>query len=538
MKKNRFKVLLLVITLLITTNTSYSSSRFNMTYLHYGSSKSYIKFINNTRNSLDSVSPNYLNINSDGNLETNNIDKDFISKVHASGIKVMPFLSNHWNREAGELALTKKEELVKQIVTLVEDNNFDGINIDIENLNGESKEAFTNFIELLRKNLNSNKQISVAVAANPYGTDKGWQGMYDYKALANYCDYLMIMTYDESYSGSDPGPVASIPFVEKSIKFALNTGVPSNKIVLGIPFYGRIWNTNDLENTEKENRIVGKGISSNNINSLLSFYNATTTYDSVSKTMKATFVVDIDDEKKNLYSWGVPVTEGNYEIWFDNDYTIKEKLKLVEKYNLKGTGSWSLGQENKDIWKCYKSWLNGNYFNDIDNHWAKNDILSVYQKDWMRGISSTEFGPYDKLTRAQAAVTIVRALDLDLIDTKSHFTDVKDTYWANKEIETAYYYNIIKGKGNDIFDPDNIITRQEMAQIFYNIIGTELSKTEEKKSFIDINENDWAYKAIIKTTNYGIFKGFDNNTFRPTEKVTRAQMASILNRSSAYMKLD
>lgn len=533
--KTTFQLILIIAILIINTHTSYSSSRFNMSYLHYGSPKSYLSYINDTDNSLDCVSPNYLDINSNGDLETNNIDRELVKEVHDRGMKITPFLSNHWDRNAGELALEKKEELVEQIVAIIEDNDFDGINVDIENLDGKSKEAFTAFIKLLRQNLQEDKEICVAVAANPYGSDKGWQGMYDYKALSEYCDYLMIMTYDESYGGSDPGPVASMSFVENSIKYAIKAGIPSHKILLGIPFYGRIWNVDDMDNEEKENRIIGKGITANTINSLISFYDGTITYDDTSKSMKANFIVETDDEKKDLYSWGVPVTEGNYEIWFDDNFTIKEKLKLVGKYDLKGTGSWSLGQENKDIWKYYKSWLNGDYFNDIENHWAENDILSVYNKDWMRGISSTQFGPYDKLTRAQAAVTIVRALDIDLISSASNFTDVKDSHWAKTEIETAYHNNIINGKGNDIFDPDNIITRQEMAQMLSNIIDIDLPDIIEENGFIDIDEDDWSYEAIIRMNRYGIFKGFNDNTFRPEEKVTRAQMASILNRFSTYL---
>ncbi|WP_304943842.1 glycosyl hydrolase family 18 protein, partial [Vallitalea guaymasensis] len=236
-----------------------------MSYLHYGSPNSYIKYVNDTEKSLDSISPNYIHINSEGRIETKNIDTDFIKTIHDEGMKVIPFISNHWNRKAGELALADMENVTTEIAKIIETYNFDGINVDIEGLNEQSRELFTDFIRLLREKLDSDKKISVSVAANPYGSSKGWQGMYDYKSLSSIADYLMIMAYDESYRGSKPGPVASITYVEKSVQYPIDIGVSSEKIVLGIPFYGRIWNINDMDDSNKDNKILGKGVTAGTI---------------------------------------------------------------------------------------------------------------------------------------------------------------------------------------------------------------------------------------------------------------------------------
>ena len=75
---------------------------------------------------------------------------------------------------------------------------------------------------MLRNKLPSGMEVSVAVAANPTGVTKSWIALYEDKALAEVSDYLMVMAYDESYSGDPiPGPVASLPFVEKSIQYAV-----------------------------------------------------------------------------------------------------------------------------------------------------------------------------------------------------------------------------------------------------------------------------------------------------------------------------
>lgn len=98
------------------------------------------------------------------------------------------------------------------------------------------RDAYTDLVRLLREKLPADKEVSVAVAANPNGWTKGWHGTYNYKELAKYASYLMIMAYDESYEGGPEGPVASIGFVDRSIQYALKQGVPADKVVLGVPF--------------------------------------------------------------------------------------------------------------------------------------------------------------------------------------------------------------------------------------------------------------------------------------------------------------
>ncbi len=91
------------------------------------------------------------------------------------------------------------------------------------------------------KRLPEEKEVSVAVAANPNGWTTGWHGSYDYAALGKYADYLMIMAYDESWQGSDPGPVASIDFL-RSAPFLMRFSMcRQKKWFWAFPFYGRVW---------------------------------------------------------------------------------------------------------------------------------------------------------------------------------------------------------------------------------------------------------------------------------------------------------
>ncbi|QUI23399.1 S-layer homology domain-containing protein [Vallitalea pronyensis] len=531
------KVFALIVTLLIIISTipvDLVYATYNMTYLYFGSSSTYLSYVNQTNNALQTVSPNYIDVNVNGQLVTKDIDEDFIKSIHDKGMTIVPFLSNHWNKTAGKKMLENRVASATQLANLVHAYNFDGIHIDIEGLNEESRDAFSDFVRLVRQRVPAGKEVSVAVAANPYGSNKGWQGMYDYRELAKYSDYLMIMAYDESWLGSKPGPVSSKNFMENAIKYPLGLGISPSKIVLGIPFYGRIWKvSNNWESMTSS--IQGRGISLDNIGTLLDYYDADVTYDREKNSMRGRFCVSKTHKKLNLYSWGVPLEEGNYEIWFENDETIKERIKIANKYGLKGTGSWSLGQEDTTIWQNYDDWLKGHYFKDINGHWAENDILHIYQKDWMLGINSTQFGPDVSLTRAEAAFSLVRALGLDMVNS-SYFKDVSSNHWAKRAIETAYANGLIHGKGNYQYAPDEKITREQMSQLLYNYLKSQFSQPTKVNGFCDMKQSDWAYTAVHTMNYHGILKGFGDNTFRPRENITRGQMASLFVRISSYIQ--
>lgn len=327
-----------------------TTDRYIMGYLYRGNDIQQIEYVNQTNNALDTVSPSYFNIREDGSLKLNYLSSYFIKSMHDRGIKVVPFLSNHWNRTAGINALQNVESLSMQIADYIEEYNLDGVNVDIENVTHEQRDQYTEFVRLLREKVPAHKEISVAVAANPNNWQVGWHGSYDYSALAEYADHLLIMAYDEHYEGSEAGPVASINFVENSIKYALSKTAP-DKIVVGVPFYGRVWSLDD-------NRIVGKGASTKTIQEIIQNCDATVTYDEASQSAKVEFTIT---ESSGQYTVGgdFVLQPGRYVAWFETDQSYQEKLNLIEKYNLKGAGAWSLGQEDISIWDHYEDWVNG-----------------------------------------------------------------------------------------------------------------------------------------------------------------------------------
>ena len=502
---------------------------YNMSYLFFGQPVSYISQVNNTKGSLQVVSPNYFDITEKGELDvTWTLQRSFISEMKNRGIRVVPFLANHWNKDAGVNGLNKREQLATNIAKAINDYNLDGVNVDIEGVGSDYHDEHTDFVRLLREKIPKDKEVSVAVAANPSGWKTGWHGFYDYKDLSKYCDHLMIMAYDESWDGPDSpiGPVSSISFFEKSIQYAINQGVPKEKIVVGLPFYGRIWKT-DGPTTENRN-IHGLGLSSTRIGPVVSKYNGKITFDEKKQSPTAAFTIPKDQYH---FIGNTKLTEGNYIIWFENERSIKAKLRLPMKYGIKGTGSWALFHETPDTWDYYSLWLNSQFFADISAFpWAQDSIDHVSQKGWMQGTSNTTFSPGAPLTRAQGAVILVRALGKEKYVPKIYkFNDITG-HWAQKEIETARELGYVNGKGLNQFDPNAPLQRQELAQILYNIFKYPIQDIENP--FRDMKKDRWSYDAVITLAQKGYIGGFSDATFRPDATSNRAQMAALMKRMS------
>lgn len=505
---------------------------FNMSYIFFGDPINYIDQVNVTKNSLDVVSPNYFDVTKDGNLEiTWSLRSDFIKQMHDRGIKVVPFLSNHWNKEAGTNGLNNRKQLASDIASAIKKYNLDGVNVDIEGIGVAYKDAHTNFIKLLREALPLDKEVSVAVAANPNGWTTGWHGFYDYKKISEYADYLMIMAYDESWEGPDSpiGPVASISFSERSIQYAINQGVPKNKIVYGLPFYGRLWKLDGP--TSDGILITGHGLSSTRVDPVVKKFNGKFLFDEKTQSSYATFTVP---KGQNHVIGGTKLTEGNYVVWYENERSIKAKLRLPEKYGIKGTGSWALFHETPDTWDYYTAWLNSKYFSDVKSgYWAENNINYVSQQGWMLGTTSTKFSPSTQLTRAQGAVILVRALGNEQMTPNSYkFSDLKG-HWAQKEIEIARELGYVQGITSTKFSPDAPLNREQLATILNNIFKYEVKASQTESVFLDMSTNDWSYPAVHAIYEQGYIKGIGNGKFGPKNSSTRAEMAALMERMSA-----
>ncbi|WP_426449882.1 S-layer homology domain-containing protein [Paenibacillus sp. S-38] len=506
-----------------------SAGRMSLGYLYGGSTSTYITQVDRTQGSLDRVSPSFIDIQADGTLLWADGIQSFTNTMHTKQVKVVPFLSNHWSREAGRLALANRELLSQEIADKIVSLGLDGINVDIENVTDEDRAAFTDLVRLLREKLPKDKEVSVAVAANPNDWTQGWHGSYDMDALAQYADYILLMAYDESYEGKETAsPVASLAWVEKSVQQALKS-VPSDKLLLGIPFYGRLWS--------QDGTIKGLGISNRKVEQLAASYGGSVIFDADTASPVLNFYLP-EGSSAVTVSYKPLAAGQSYTVWYENEESIKAKLKLVSKYNLKGSGVWSMGQETAETWSYFDNWLNRTYFADTEGHWATEEILAAADKGWMTGMTSTSFAPDASLTRAQAAAILVRALDLKAADVTSaaSFTDVPASHWAYEAIRTARSAGLIDGTGGGRFEPEAPLTREQLSAMLVRALDLKPSLSAALPGFKDVTASRWSYEAIRTLAGYGIVSGYPDGTFRAAQPTTRAQMAVLLDRASSQLE--
>ncbi len=229
-----------------------------------------------------------------------------------------------------------RKKAIDNIIGLIQQNNYDGVNIDFELIPAWSKDAYTAFIRELGQKLHARGKLLVISVFPKVGVPHDIMGAYDYKALAPHIDRMVIMTYDNHWSGGPAGPVAPLNWVEENILYALRE-VPAEKIILGIANYGYDWPVNNGKNGQGQDIAAKKAID-------------------LAKRKGAT--VQWDSEAKVPYFYYSDSNKKLRTVWFENSYSLDFKLRLVNKYNLKGIGIWRLGNEEDRFWDIVQHRLN------------------------------------------------------------------------------------------------------------------------------------------------------------------------------------
>lgn len=288
------------------------------------------------------VSPTFFALKDGGRGEiTANVGTqgiNYINWAHSNNYKVWALVSNDSNKVLTSTILNDynlRNNLINNILSVAENYNLDGINIDFENIKMADKDVFSRFIiELAPRLRDLGKVLSVDVTA-PDGSED-WSLCYDRNVLGDVADYIMFMAYDQhGKSSTEAGTVAGYDWVENSLKkFIDREEVDSSKIVLGIPFYTRVW-------TEENGKLDSFTVEMKETDNYIP--------EGVEKEWK-------DDVKQNYVEY--QKNGKTYKIWIEDEESIKCKLELIQKYNLAGAAYWEKDRESDSIWKLISEELN------------------------------------------------------------------------------------------------------------------------------------------------------------------------------------
>ncbi|MFZ5943079.1 MAG: glycosyl hydrolase family 18 protein [Bacillota bacterium] len=496
-------LLLILSFILFPANVLAGEEKISFMYLHGGKTQDYINQFQLAKGSVDIISPNYFELDNQGNLVIN-ADNILTNYMHGQKVKVVPYLSNHWNREIAQTALKNPEKLAHDLAVAADIYNVDGINIDLENLTYEDRAQLTKFAGLLKNKLApKGRTVSIAVAAVEKPMTTGWSAAYDLANLSKVVDYIIVMAYDQHSKESAPGPVAGLDWVKRQLDY-MTTLVPKNKLVLGVPFYGRVW-------TNGQN---GGGI----------WYN-----DSIKAIKENKAVAQWHNQYQVPYAKYTKPDGSTKEIWFENARSLEEKIKLVESYGLKGVAAWRLGQEDPSIWKGFSTLLKGKYFRDIRGHWAENDISYLSSRSLISGRDTYNYAPDAGVTRGEAVAILSRIFNWSSAP-KNPFSDVPNNHWAKEPILKAYNHSIIHGVSSNKFGPEQRLTRAQLAVILQRAFRIEETNNQNKNKFQDVPQNHWAAKEIYILSNKGFIAGQSAKKFAPDIYVTRAELAAMIAR--------
>lgn len=287
---------------------------------------------------VTTVSPTWFKVESNEGTISSLADESYVERAHSMGIEVWALVddfSTEVNMYEVLSYTSRREKLINALISEAIKYNLDGINIDFEKITLEAGKHFIQFIRELSVKCRSN---NIVLSIDNY-VPMNYSAYYDIAEQGTVADYVIIMAYDEHFSGSEvSGSVASIGFVENAIKNSLALA-PKEKLIMGVPFYTRLW---------KEVAENGEVTVTSEAYSMTSGINV----------LKDNGVEPVWDEATGQYYGEFEKDGAVYKMWLEEDESIEAKLKLIDAADVKGIAGWKLGLEKESIWNVIIKYIN------------------------------------------------------------------------------------------------------------------------------------------------------------------------------------
>ncbi len=290
---------------------------------------------------VDVVSPTWYELKDSNGEISSSFSQSYYTRAKSYGYEIWPIITNGIDSASYTASDTSamlnseynREQFITNLLNICKEDKLEGINIDFESMKTEDREMFTQFI---REMIPILRQNNIKVSVDMYFVE-----YIDRKNIGEVADYVVLMGYDHRGAWSnEAGSIAEVSWVEKNINSLLNDSkIPSNKIILGIPFYTRLWTIKS-----GEEKPTTKVYTMKNCQDFIDKYGIATVYD--------------EDAGQNYAEY----KEGDltYKLWIEDKDSIKRRTELVNKYNLAGITGWRKGLETEDVWNIIEQTLQNN----------------------------------------------------------------------------------------------------------------------------------------------------------------------------------
>ena len=296
------------------------------------------------------ISPTWFEMESKTGGLVSRASEDYIKTAHKNGMEVWALLDDFKSKKISHYVLShtsSRKRLISSLMDSIDGLGVDGINVDFEFV---TESVAKDYLQFLREMSVECRKNRITLSIDNYAA-MGHTAYYDWKQQYKIADYVIFMNYDEHNAGDDEaGSVSSLEFMENAITNSVEQIGESNRVINGIPFFTRLWEmTPEGKGTNKGTYVEDAVDGNYYLNS------QALTMNKAEKACKDAKVKPTFDKTtgQNYATWEKGST--TYEIWLEDETSIKSRLELTKKYKLGGNAYWALGQEKDSIWNTIEA---------------------------------------------------------------------------------------------------------------------------------------------------------------------------------------
>lgn len=310
-----------------------------------------------TAKGMNVICPTWFTISDDSGNIRNLGEKKYVAKAQKAGLQVWVMLENI-NIAVDELQIfgttENRKNLIDNVIRAAGDLGVDGINVDIENL---KEDVAPSYLQFLRELGAACRNEQLVLSTDNY-SPMPHTAFYDRRQQGEILDYVIVMAYDEHWQGGEEaGTTSSLSFVDQSAKRTIEQ-VPREKVIVGLPFYSRIWCeapadegeegavTVDNTSGEYDSRydryaLSSKGVGMDGMKSFIKEHALSLTWNDET----GQYYTEYEEDGKY------------YRLWVEDARSMDMKMQTAMSYDPAGVAFFKVGNEDKETWTVIRKYI-------------------------------------------------------------------------------------------------------------------------------------------------------------------------------------